>query len=272
MDECGKLCATLHPCYLGFYHLNLLFADYTHAEVLVLGINFWIFLFLALKKAAISATVQPMFTMWLLGWLRGCCGLHWWSASPHGCEVADARVSLDTCGLLWNTWQWKIQMVNRVPGWWWWEQMSTKSGWSGKSGQRLGPGLCIGQCWRGGKCGTGEIDESGMNVSAQIPGWRSEWDGLLMHCVSNLGCKAAAELLVVAGTVLRKCSAVCESRLNKLSVLKNLRCWITLQVMFWGSGQVCKGSLSNFATVDFQGCFNLISTTFARRRKRLLST
>lgn len=37
-----------------------------------------------------------------------------------------------------------------------------------------------------------------------------------MHCVSKLGCKAAAELLVVAGTVLRKCSAVCESRLNKL--------------------------------------------------------
>lgn len=206
MDECGRLCATLHPCCLGFYHLSLLFADCTNAEVSVLGLHFCVFLCLTLKKAAISTTVQPAFTMWLLGWLHTYCGLHWWTASPHGWEVAAARVSLDACGLLWNTWQWRIQMVNHVPGCWWWAQMSSKSEWSGKSGQRLGPWFYIGQWWRGEKCGIGEIDELGWKVSAQISGWRSEWGGSLMHCVSKLGCRAAAELLVIAGTALQKCS------------------------------------------------------------------
>lgn len=149
MDGCGRLYATSHPCCLGLYHLSLLFADYTNAEVSVLELHFWVFLFLTLKKASISTTVQPVFAVWLLGWLHTHCGLHWWTASPHGWEVAGARMSLDACGLFWNMWQWRIQMVNHVPGWWWWEQMSSTSGWSGKSGQRLGPGLCIGQWWRG---------------------------------------------------------------------------------------------------------------------------
>lgn len=167
-------------------------------------------------------------------------------------------------------------MVNHVPGWWWWEQMSSKSGWSGKSGLRLGPGLCIGQWWRREKCGTGEVDESGGKIFAQVLGWRSEWGGLLMHCVSKLGCKAAAELLVVAGRALQKCNAFVEALVNggikeiERVFLMSLRCWITLQVVFWGNGQVCKEIWSNFAAVDFQWCSNLILTTSARRRKRLL--
>lgn len=32
-----------------------------------------------------------------------------------------------------------------------------------------------------------------------------------MHCVSKLGCKAAADLPVVAGTALQKCRAFCGS-------------------------------------------------------------
>lgn len=37
-----------------------------------------------------------------------------------------------------------------------------------------------------------------------------------MCCMSKLGCKAAAELLVVAGPALQKCSAVCESSIEEM--------------------------------------------------------